>query len=172
MKPPVFVRALSPEERQALTNGLRSPDAFVLRRSQMLLASARGEWAPRIAQQLGCSDQTVLNAIAAFNTKGLAALTPGSHAAHSRVPAFSDAACERLRALLHRSPRDFGGETSLWTLALLADVSFAEGLTSERVSGETVRATLVRLGIRWKRAKHWITSPDPGYARKKVGATG
>jgi hypothetical protein len=55
---------------------------------------------------------------------------------------------------------------------LLAQVSVREGLTGEQVSGETVRATLVRLGVRWKRAKHWITSPDPAYQRKKAGATG
>ncbi len=23
------------------------------------------------------------------------------------------------------------------------------------------------MGVRWKRAKKWITSPDPDYARKK-----
>jgi transposase len=85
--------------------------------------------------------------------------------------AFDAAADAQLKELLHRSPRDFALPTSLWTLDLLAAVSFQEGLTSERVSAETVRATLVRLGIRWKRAKHWITSPDPGYARKKVCAT-
>jgi transposase len=171
MKPPVFVRPLSAAERQAVMDGLHSPDAFVLRRSQILLASARGERAPRIAQQLGCSDQTVLNAIAAFNTRGLAALTRGSHLAHTRYPAFTDTAAAQLKTLLHRSPREFDLATSLWTLDLLAAVSFAEGLTATRVSAETVRATLVRLGIRWKRAKHWITSPDPGYARKKVAAT-
>ena len=172
MKPPVFVRDLSAEERQALLDGLHSPQAFVLRRSQILLASARGERAPRIAPHLGCSDQTVLNAIAAFNRHGLAALRPGSHATHTRVCAFDEAAGERLRALLHRSPREFDLDTSLWTLSLLAEVSFCEGLTPQRVSAETVRATLVRLGIRWKRAKHWITSPDPAYAAKKVAATG
>lgn len=171
MKPPVFVRALSAEERQALTDGLRSSQAFTLRRSQILLASARGERASRIAQQLGCSDQTVFNAIAAFNTRGLAALPPGSHATHTRHPAFDAAAGEQLQALLHRSPRDFALPTSLWTLDLLAEISFTEGLTKALVTGETVRVTLVRLGISWKRAKHWITSPDPGYQRKKVGAT-
>lgn len=171
MKPPVFVHDLSAAERQALTDGLRSPNAFTLRRSQILLASSRGERASRIAQQLDCSDQTVLNAIAAFNRRGPAALSPGSHATHTRHVAFDDAAGERLRALLHRSPRDFDLPTSLWTLALLAEISCAEGLTSEQVTGETVRATLVRLGIRWKRAKHWLTSPDPAYQRKKGAAT-
>jgi hypothetical protein len=55
---------------------------------------------------------------------------------------------------------------------MAAEVSFEEGLTKERVSGETVRATLARLGVRWEGAKRWITSPDPQYQRKKGGATG
>ena len=52
------------------------------------------------------------------------------------------------------------------------EVSFAQGLTPERVSAETVRATLARLGIGWRRAKQWVSSPDPEYARKKTLATG
>ena len=71
---------------------------------------------------------------------------------------------------MHQSPRTFGKPTNVWTLELAADVSFERGLTAERVSGETIRATLERLGIRWQRAKRWITSPDPAYARKKVRA--
>ena len=57
--------------------------------------------------------------------------------------------------------------TSVWTLELAAQVSFAQGLTAERVSDETIRVTLVRLGVGWRRAKEWITSPDPAYGRKK-----
>jgi hypothetical protein len=55
---------------------------------------------------------------------------------------------------------------------MAAEVSFEEGLTKERVSGETIRATLQRMGVRWERARHWITSPDPRYERKKGDATG
>ena len=81
------------------------------------------------------------------------------------------AQAEQLKELLHKSPREFGQSTSVWTLELAAEVSFAQGLTPERVSDETIRATLERLGVRWKRAKQWITSPDPEYARKKSSAT-
>jgi hypothetical protein len=42
MKPPIFVRELSEEERERLEAGLRAADAFVMRRCQILLASARG----------------------------------------------------------------------------------------------------------------------------------
>jgi hypothetical protein len=72
-----------------------------------------------------------------------------------------------LRELVHQKPRKFGKDSSLWTLEMAAEVSFEEGLTAERVSGETIRATLARLGVRWERAKRWITSPDPEYERKK-----
>jgi transposase len=172
MRPPIFVRPLTDGERQALTAGLRSPNAFVLRRCQILLASARGERAPRIAAQLGCDDQTVLAALHAFNAHGLAALQKGSSRPHRPPPrAFPDERAEQLRALLHRSPRDFGHPTSLWTLDLAAEVSCAQGLTPTLVSGEAIRKTLLRLGIGWKRAKQWITSPDPEYVRKKGSAT-
>jgi len=171
VKPPKFVHALTPDERAGLEAGLRSSDAFVLRRCQILLASARGERAPRIAESLGCDDQTALDAIHAFNARGLACLVRGSSRAHTTYPAFPPDEAERLRALLHQSPRTFDKPTSLWTLELAADVSFERGLTTTRVTGETIRATLVRLGVKWQRAKNWITSPDPEYVRKKAPAT-
>jgi hypothetical protein len=168
---PIFVRPLTDHERDALTAGLRSPDAFTLRRCQILLASARHERAAPIAHALGCDDQTVRNAIHAFNQCGLGALTEGSSRPHRISAAFDPPAAERLRALLHQSPRQFGKATSLWTLDLAAAVCFTEGIISERVTGETIRITLKRLGVRWQRAKQWITSPDPAYARKKSNAT-
>ncbi len=173
MKPPIFVRPFSEEERKALEAGLRSKDAFVLRRSQVLLASSRGESPPKIARSLGCGSQTVRNAIHEFDERGLDALVAGSSRPKRTRAAFDEKSAEAVREMLHRSPREFGRDTSLWTLEMAAQVSFEEGLTRRRVSGETIRATLVRLlGIRWQRAKRWITSPDPLYERKKGGATG
>lgn len=169
----MYVRELSGEERQQLQAGLRSSDAFVLRRCQILLASARGERTPQIARGLGCATQTVRNVIRAFQEQGLACLKEGSHLAHHRPhTAFPGDKGESLRLLLHQSPRQWGKDRSVWTLALVAEVSFEQGLTAKPVSGETIRATCERLGIRWQRAKEWIDSPDPAYQRKKVAATG
>jgi transposase len=167
MLPPTYVRTLTAEEQQHLTAGLRSPEAFVLRRCQIVLASARRERAPQIARSLGCSDQCVRNALQAFNAHGLGALARGSTRPKTSRATFTPDQAEQLRALLHQSPRNFGLPTSLWTLPLAAKISFEQGLTREAVSGETVRATLARLGVKWKRAKQWITSPDPAYERKK-----
>lgn len=171
MKRPLFVRLLTNAEHRVVDSGLRSPNAFTLRRCQILLASNRRERVPAIARTLGCDEQTVRNAIHAFNEVGLVALTPGSSRPRTIHAAFDAAGASQLRDLLHRTPRDFGHPTSLWTLDLAAETAHAEGLTETRVSGETVRATLARLGIGWKRAKGWITSPDPAYRRKKALAT-
>ncbi len=172
MKAPIFVRPLTDAERSALEASLRSNDAFVLRRSQILLASARGERAPQIAHNLHLASQTVRNAIRAFNGRGVEALKESSNRPKSIRQAFDEEQAQKLKSLLHQPPREFGKETSLWTLDVAADVSFEQGLTRERVSDETIRQTLKRLGVNWKRAKKWISSPDPEYARKKGLTTG
>jgi len=77
-----------------------------------------------------------------------------------------------LEDLLHHSPRLCGKPTSLWTLGLVAEVCGACGWAPRVLTGEAIRQALRRLGISWRRAKHWITSPDPAYARKKTRATG
>src|SRR5262249_45326129 len=171
MRPPIFVRTLTDEERQTLEKGLRSPDAFVLRRCQILLASARRERAPRIAASLGIDDQTVQGALHAFNATGLPALPTGSSRAKRTRFALGAGQSMRPRAPVPRTPGAVGKPTSVWTLALAAEVSCATGSVATQVSGETIRQTLLRLGVSWERAKHWITSPDPAYARKKGGVT-
>lgn len=60
----------------------------------------------------------------------------------------------------------------MWSLALLAQVIFEQGLTPHQVRDETVRRALGRLKVNWKRAKHWITSPDAQYELKKSGENG
>ncbi len=74
---------------------------------------------------------------------------------------FDQAKCEALRAILHKPPHVYGKQTSIWTLALASDVCFEQGLTESVVGIETIRQALLRLGVGWQRAKHWITSPDP-----------
>ena len=172
MKPPTFVRPLTDPERLALKAGLRSPDAFTLRRCQVLQQSADGRRPKVIAAAVGCCVQSVRNALRAFAAEGLASLREKSSRPKATRDTLDDEGRRRLRELLHRSPRDFAKPTSLWTLALAAEVAHAEGLTDRPVSGETIRQALLRLGVGWKRAKTWITGPDPAYARKKGRATG
>ncbi len=143
-----------------------------MRRAQIILASHRGERASQIARSLGCGSQTVRDAIHDFNRVGLDALVAGSSRPKQTHRAFDEERSEALRELLHQDPRNFGKEGTFWTLEYAAEVSFEEGITERRVTGETIRATLDRLGVRWERAKRPIESPDPEYARKKGLAIG
>jgi transposase len=171
MQTPLFVRPLTVDERDTLDKGLRSAEAFTVRRCQTLLASAEGQHTTTIARTLRRHEQTVRNTIHAFNQRGVAVLQRQSSRPHRPRAVFSAEGRERLRALLHQSPRTFGKPTSRWTLQLAAELSYAQGLTPRQVSGEAIRLALQQLGVRWKRAKRWITSPDPAYLRKKNSAT-
>jgi hypothetical protein len=173
MRIPIYIRPLTEDDQHLLQEGWRSPNAFVVRRCQILLASARGQTARGIGEARGCDDQTVRNAIHAVNTPGLTALTRRSSAPQRPPPAaFTATQREQLRALRHQSPRTFGDPTRLWPWALAAKVADAEGLPSRPSRGDSMRRAWARLGIRWQRAKHWITSPDPASVRKKTGAPG
>jgi transposase len=168
---PLLVRELSDPERQTLQAGLRSSDGFTVRRCHILLASARGDTAPVIAQAIGCGPQAVRNVLRAFERRGLAVVTMQSRRPHTAAKLFEAERSQQLKALLHQSPRQFGKARSTWTLALAAEVCAEHGITAERVSYETIRDALKRLGVGWRRAKTWITSPDPQYALKDTGAT-
>jgi hypothetical protein len=104
-----------------------------------------------------------------FNQQGVAVLRRQSTRNKTLCYCFDSAAAQRLREVLHHSPRLFDKDSSVWTLELAAEVAYEQGLTAWRVSDETIRATLARMGVRWERAKTWITSPDPEYARKNLG---
>jgi len=160
MKAPIYVRPLTEDEQRQLEAGLSSSDPFVLRRCQILLASARGERVPAIARKLGCNPQTVRNAIYDFAATGLAALQEGSSRPHQLQTSFSAEGEQRLKSLLYRSPRDFGKDRNTWTLQLIAQVCFELGIVASPISDETVRRAFRRMGINWKRAKHWITNPN------------
>jgi transposase len=172
MHPPIFVREPSAGERARLEAALRASDAFTVRRAQIVLLSAEGRRPREIARGLRCAVQTVRNGVRAFNAAGVEALTAGSSRPRSAAPVLGEAELGRLRAILHQPPRAFGRPRSTWTLALLAEVAHADGLSPTGLSVETVRRALLRLGVGWKRAKRWLTSPDPAYAQKNVGATG
>src|SRR3954454_12938611 len=168
---PLFVRELSDPERQALRAGLGSSDGFTVRRCHILLDSARGDTAPVIAQAVGCSTEAVRNVLRAFETRRLAALAMQSRRPHTAAKVFDIERSQRLKALLHQSPRQFGKPRSTWTLALAAEVCAEQGITAEPVSYETIRYAPKRLGVGWRRAKTWITSPAPQSALKKTGVT-
>jgi hypothetical protein len=135
------------------------------------LASADGKGPAEIGRAVGCTAQAVRNTIRAFHADGPGCLTRQPTTPKAPATAWDRRRDEDLKDLLHRRPREFGKPTSLWTLALVAEVCHQKGWTARVLSAEAVRLILKRLGVGWKRAEHWITSPDPQYAKKKRSGT-
>ncbi len=167
-KPQLFARPLTDVEKAGLEAGLWSPAAFTLRRSQILLASSRGRSPAMIADIVGCTPQAVRNTIRAFHADGLNCLTAKSHARTHTTGVWPKGRDEDLREMLRRSPRTFGKQRSLWTLDLIAEVCFEQGMTERKLSAQAVSNILARMEINWRRARDWMTSPDPEYAAKKA----
>src|ERR687898_344244 len=115
MRPPIFVRSLSDTEKEQLQSALRSSEAFVMRRAQIILASDRGERASQIARSLGCGQQTVRDAIHDFDRRGLGMpWWPDPHLRSRPIALWRRSGA--LWELLHQDPRNFGKEDSFWTL--------------------------------------------------------
>src|SRR5919198_2351904 len=104
-KAPLFVRPPTDAERQALEDGLRSSDAFVLRRAQIILASAQGESVGVIAPRVGFRGQAVRDVIHAFNARGVAVLQQGSRPNRVISSSFDTAGAGGRRGVLRPTPR-------------------------------------------------------------------
>ena len=167
-KEPIFVRALSEAEKQGLEKAKRATDACEMKRSQILLASSQGLTTTAIERQFGYSAEYARQMIHRFNSEGISCLKRKSSAPLRRATIVDRAKCEQIKELMHKSPRLFGKASSLWTLTLVAEVLSEEGATPRRMANETIRTALRKNGINWKRAKDWITSPDPQYELKKT----
>jgi hypothetical protein len=171
MKRPIFVRPLSDAERETLEAGLRpqrmpSPCAALPDTSRQL----QGRKCLPDSSLVGLQSANRTQRHPRLQRQRAAGGPPaGIEASHTVHRAFAAEQADALQEMLHRSPREFGHDSSLWTLEMAAEVAFQEGLTQRPISGETLRATLARLlGVRWQRAKRWITSPDPLHERKTV----
>jgi hypothetical protein len=159
------LRPLTASQKEAVRAGLRSRDAFTRRRCRIVLAAAQGLSPGVIAAAVGCTHQSVRNALLAFRLDGPACLR------RKRPGPSGDGAWPRSRdraliALLRRSPREYGRPRRRWTLAMLAEVCFELGWCSRVFSGQTIRQAVERQGVPWSQAKRWaLALPAPAGKR-------
>ena len=171
-KKPIFVREINEAEKQALEKACRATDACEMKRAQILLASSRGLTTSGIKKQFGYSAEYARQMIHRFNGQGIECLKRKSSAPLTAETIMDAGKCEQIRQIMHQSPRLFAKASSLWTLTLMAEVLAEEGFTPRRMAAETIRTAMKKNGISWKRAKDWITSPDPHYELKKNSGSG
>jgi transposase len=142
----VRVRAISNEEGNRLLRIVRRSSGSVVtwRRAQMVLLSAQGMDAGRIAEVTFTSPDRVRDVIHNFNADGFDALYPRYRG--GRPPTFTLPERQQIKRVALSRPADHDLPFSTWSLAKLADFLVAEGVV-EDISHEGLRALLREEGV-------------------------
>lgn len=160
----VYVRGITKEERDKLSQALHSNNTFVRDRAKIILYSADKISAVAIALKINCEARKVREAIRIFNKTGLKVLQRNK--ARGAKLKFSKE--DRMAILLHfsRSPRDFKIPVSYWTLPRLKKHLIEYNLV-ESISIETLRQILLSAGAKLTKSKRWQYSPDKNFLKKR-----
>lgn len=161
----IRVRPMTQEEREILGRWERSDDVVRYRRARILRLSAAGWKCAAIAEALALHVATVRWIIKAFSEGGIPAVTPQPRSG-GRPPRYSDEVAEAAEDLIRQGPPPDEGRAT-WTLHRLAEAIAHRFEHLHAISHEAVRRLLAARGIVYRRAKAWLTSPDPRYALHK-----
>jgi len=112
---------------------------------------------------VGASERSVRRWLNSYRREGVAGLED------KKRPGRKSKICrqygEKLAAITKQSPASVGMTGGSWNCRMLCQ--WLEGTFHVRVSDEWIRQILLRHGLRFRRAKLKLTSPDPEYAQKK-----
>src|SRR4051812_24234792 len=163
----VRVRAITNEEGNRLLRIVRRSSGSVVtwRRAQMVLLSAQGMDATRIAEVTFTSADRVRDVIHNFNADGFDALYPRYRG--GRPPSFTLPQRVEIKRIALSRPTDHDLPFSTWSLAKLADFLVAEGVV-EGISHEGLRALLREQGVSFERLKTFKDSNDPDFEAKQA----
>jgi transposase len=166
-----------PAEQRTLRRlaAARQAPASWVQRARIITGSWDGASVTELALRLGCTTKTVYKWLHRFNTLGIDGLADAPRPGIPRRISEHDRG--RIIALARSAPPGRlvqGGEglmapseptaPAVWTLDALTDAAQAQGI---RVARSQVRRILLAEGLRWRRTRSWITSPDPDFAPKE-----
>jgi transposase len=163
----VSVRAITNDEGNRLLRIVRRSSGSVVtwRRAQMVLLSAQGMDATRIAEVTFTSVDRVRDVINNFNADGFDALYPRYRG--GRPPTFTLPERVEIKRIALSRPTDHDLPFSTWSLAKLADFLVAEGVV-EDISHEGLRTLLGEQGVSFQRLKTFKDSNDPDFEVKQA----
>ena len=142
----VQVRAISNDEGNRLLRIVRRSSGSVVtwRRAQMVLLSAQGMDAAKIAEVTFTSADRVRDVLHNFNADGFDSLRPKY--AGGRPPKFDLVQRAQIKKIALSRPSDHQLPFSTWSLSKLADFLVAEGVV-EDISHEGLRVLLREQGV-------------------------
>ena len=161
------MRELDDDEGKRLVRIIRRGTGSVVtwRRAQMILLSAQGMPAGKIAEVSFTSADRVRDVIHNFNTDGFDSLYPKY--AGGRPKTFTLPERREIKKIAKSSPTEHDLPFSTWSLTKLAEFLVAEGVIDD-ISHEGLRVLLREEGVSFQKVKTWKRSKDPDYAAKKA----
>src|SRR5947208_7395255 len=151
---PVQVRPISNDEGMRLLRIVRRGTGSVVtwRRAQMVLLSAQGMPAAKIAEVTFTSPDRVRDVIRNFNDDGFGSLYPRYSGGRPRK--FTLPERREIKKTAKSKPAEHGLPFSTWSLAKLADFLVAEGVVDD-ISHEGLGILLREEGVSFQRVKPW-----------------
>jgi transposase len=157
----IYVRSITPEESEILDHWERADDVVGYRRARILRLSEAGWKSEEIANALGLHIETIRQTIKDFNKGGIPAIAPRPRSGGSQ-PVYTDEVAEAAETLVRQKP-PLEQDRATWTLVGLSEILAARFDHIATMSHEAVRRLLKQRGITYRRAKEWLSSPDPLY---------
>lgn len=157
---------LTTEDKAQLRNELKcATNAKWFRRLTVIELSSRGFKVSSLAQMFSLSEATIRIYIHAYNRGKVDGLRPSTSSGRQLRIEWKKAQWEDL---LYQSPSDFdklSSQAKNWSQKLL--VQYFASYHQLSVSQSTISKALRKVGIRWRRAKLKVHSPDPLYQVKR-----
>jgi transposase len=148
---------LTADERKMLLKSYRAgTDSRTARRAHIVLLRAHGLTWERIRSLLYCSNDLIADTLRAWAAGGVTAIVE-QVSAPTPIPAWL---LKVLNWVSRRTPQDFGFFRSRWSCACLSLQLRESGW---KVSAETIRRGLRRLGFVWRRPRPIVGPTDPEY---------
>lgn len=136
----LFVPPLTEEETQRLEwISRREPNAIVVRRAIVILASSRGVPLKQIADTLGYNEVQVRRIIHMYINDGIQRLC--HELKRGRPATFSEKQRKSVIKIARQSPREFGYSSSQWSLSMLQSV-LVDRKVVDYISRPTIRTIL------------------------------
>ncbi len=154
------IRLTTRERKMVLKVYRSSGDSRRTRKAHILLLLDR-QWAYRMIMEcLFCSSDLISDVKRQFLEGGLEGVL-GQSSAEAVIPFWQVIVAGWVR---EKTPQDFGYYRSRWTAGLLAELLEEE--QGIKVSAETIRRVLHRLGFVWRRPRPIVGPTDPDYDQK------
>lgn len=164
-KASVFVRTLNSTEIAELKKAKRSSESFRRDRAHIIIQSSQGKTVGQICNNLSKSRKTVIQAIKAFNIKGLGALNRGK--ARGRERKFTQEQRAKILQILLTDPRSLDLHFTTWSLPRLKKYLIDTGAV-DYICIESIRNVIKAEGTTYKKSKQRQYSNDPDFLKKNL----